>query len=136
MTGDGLDTLGAWRVVWRQTRFRIALLSGVGVALILAASLPAFFQLIEARPGAVPPEPILVLFEARVVALPIFPVEMHVRCDAVSPELDHPIGASLRQVLCEIDSHLAQRREMLSFDSLATSSDLVLHAGIRLALLP
>lgn len=72
MTGDGFDTLGAWRAAWRQPRFRIVLVSGVGLAVSLAACLPAFFQVIEARPGTVPPEPVLALFEARVVALPIF----------------------------------------------------------------
>lgn len=72
MIRNGFNTVAAWRHAWSQPIFRAALVVGVFAALLMASLLPGFFQFIEERWGSTPPEPLLVLFEAKVVALPIF----------------------------------------------------------------
>jgi hypothetical protein len=72
MTGDGLSTLGAWREAWGLPRFRWLLVGGALLAVVLAFALPGFFEVIELRAATVPPEPLLVLFEAMDVAVPTF----------------------------------------------------------------
>jgi hypothetical protein len=65
---------GAWRKAGKDRSWWRALIIGLAVGLPVVALLPLFFELIEARPGVVPPEPVLTRFAAREVAVATFVV--------------------------------------------------------------
>jgi hypothetical protein len=62
----------SWREAWAKPSFRKYLLPGIGLALLMLALLPPFFQFIEARPGIALHDPVLKYFTPRNLSIPIF----------------------------------------------------------------
>ncbi|RYY41191.1 MAG: hypothetical protein EOO08_02620 [Chitinophagaceae bacterium] len=61
-----------WDASWRDKCFRRSLLLGVGLALVMLALLPPFFQFIEARPGHLLHDPVLAWLPAHDVSIAVF----------------------------------------------------------------